>query len=146
MTHTRKSYDRIASAYARFDTPAAKTILRALKEIRAGRCCDPRVVLGLEDVEKLLATGKKPPAESGQALEAAEEFVRAAYTFYVLREIRKALGRSAATQKNPCGGCGYYDAEESRPYRVLFSDQAGCESYRTLKVAVAAAKKWATSP
>jgi hypothetical protein len=58
-------------------------------------------------------------------------------------KIEAALREYATTQDNPCGGCGYYDAGEAKPWRVLFADGAACESFATLDAAIEAADAYA---
>ncbi len=57
--------------------------------------------------------------------------------------VEAALRGYAVSQSNPCGGTGYYDEGEAKPYRVLFADGAACESFATLEEAVEAANDYA---
>lgn len=56
--------------------------------------------------------------------------------------VRDALGEFAGGDSNPCGGLGYYDANEDKPYRVLFSDGV-YESFATAAEGIAEATKYA---
>lgn len=57
--------------------------------------------------------------------------------------VEKALRGHAVSDKNPCGGTGYYDEGEALPFRVLFADGCNCESFATLDGAVDAAGDYA---
>lgn len=59
------------------------------------------------------------------------------------KNIEDALGRFAVSDGNPCGGTGYYEPEESLPYRVLFCDGSECESFATPEEAIASAQSYA---
>lgn len=60
-----------------------------------------------------------------------------------VKAIDKALREYRTTHDNPCGGCGYYDEGEEKPYRVHFCDGASDESFATLAEAIDAASAYA---
>ena len=57
--------------------------------------------------------------------------------------IDEALRQYRTTHNNPCGGCGYYDTGEEKPYRVHYCDGGSDESFATLDEAIAAASAYA---
>lgn len=58
-----------------------------------------------------------------------------------VKKIEAAAGRYRVTHANPCGIAGYYDAGEAKPWRV--ADDYESQSFRTLREAVAEARRWA---
>ena len=60
-----------------------------------------------------------------------------------LNQIEDALGEHATTDANPCGGAAYYDVGEALPWRLLYADGCGDESFATAGEAVAAAEDYA---
>lgn len=79
----------------------------------------------------------------GTPADAAAEFRGAVEKKRTEEAIEAALGELAVSDESPCGGTGYYDQNEELPYRVLFCDGAGCESFKTLEEAVQAAEEYA---
>ena len=57
--------------------------------------------------------------------------------------IDRAFGRYRTTNANPCGGCGYYDADETFPWRVHYVDGGSDENFASLDEAIKAAAEYA---
>lgn len=141
------NYSCIGSTYDMdSESKTYRTILRAVETVRRGLLDDDDLVACLGSLEDMIQLGfaesDNPDAvdelrESEEAV--VESFTRADFC----RKVREALGEYAASDSNPCGGCGYYDADESNPFRVCFSDAAGCESYSNMSSAISAARAWA---
>lgn len=57
-----------------------------------------------------------------------------------LAQLEKAAGDAACSKSNPCGMAAYYDADESKPWRL--ADDWCTESFSTFEEALASASSW----